>query len=825
VAPAGDLESAYAALQYGAGAIYLGLKQFSARAEAANFELDELDHVVSYARSLRPRRSVYVTVNTLLLNRELADAAAHLGALDDIGVDAVIVQDLGVARLARRLFPRLKLHASTQMAVHDRRGVQTLASLGFRRVVLARELTLDEIRECASVDGIGIECFIHGALCYSYSGLCLFSSHATGRSGNRGVCAQVCRNAFITPGAADGCEPGMPFSMKDFALGDYLERLAACGVGAFKIEGRRKSPLYVAAAVDLYGRAMKSDISPADRALLESDLQTVFSRPWTEFHVESPDRSGVVDSETSGHRGALIGRVESVVLRVGSGGAHLRFKTTRRLEIRDGLQIDVPGSYKPFGFSIERLRVIPRSRRGKPRDVCEAPAESLIEVALPDEYPSIPPESPVYCSSSQAVKQRYRIVHHKRADHRSRRKMDIRLRVSAQGLRVTARTSAPGGGGDDIASEYQVGGFFERARDPERTASAVRTAFGKLGDTAFEIGEVDVDNPDGLFVPVSQLNDVRREVVARLQQRTDEARATYAERLRAQAEPNVVRPAEPSAMSRFSVRIDDEAYLEAFEERDFESIEEIVVDVTALDDADPVGALRRVRERCMSRLVRLVFPIVMRSWERERIMPVVSAVRSAGFDTWEASNVSTWSHLGAMPWTSDAGIDLTTDWSVYVMNREAALMVSELGARRFVLSPEDESLNMTALVREFGRRAMPVMYQDTPLFVSEACPQAACASACAAGGACPRRERELVSGFGQKVVAITADRRTTVVSTKPYCISHRQQELRTAGASLFRVEFCRRAYSLERIRDVWRAVCSGERVDGTHEGNYERGLG
>jgi len=824
VSPAGDLESAYAAFQYGAGAVYLGLKKYSARADAENLDAQQLDHLVAYARSLHPARRVYVTVNTLLLNRDLSDAAALLGALDEIGVDAVIVQDLGVVRLVRRLFPRLRLHASTQMAVHDRRGVQTLAALGFRRVVLARELTLDEIRDCASVDGIGIECFVHGALCYSYSGLCLFSSHATGRSGNRGVCAQVCRNAFITPGAGerDASASGMPFSMKDLALDEYLDRLAACGVDAFKIEGRRKSPLYVAAATDLYNKSTRDDFAPAERAALENDLRTVFSRPWTGFHVEVPDRTGVVDSVTSGHRGALVGRAESVVLRVGSGGAHLRFETARRLEIRDGLQVDVPGSYKPFGFPVERLRLVPRSRRGKPRDVCEAPPGSTVEVALPDEYPQIPPGAPVYCSSSQEVKQRYRIERPRPGVHRTRRRVDLSVSVSPESLRATARVGSAADDAEPTEAIHEVAGWFEPAKDPARTASAARVAFGKLGGTAYEAGAVDVSNPDGLFVPVSQLNEVRREIVALLDARLAEVRARRAERLRAEVKSGAPRDVGRAATVRFSIKVDDLRYLDAFTE-DAEAIEEFVVDVTALDASDPASDVRRLRERAGAHRIRLAFPLVVREWDRGRVTDAVNACRSAHLDAWEASNLSTWSYLGVAP-PARGAIDLATDWSVYVLNREAALQVSEMGARRFVLSPEDEGANLRQLVAEFGSRALPILYQDTPLFVSEACPQEACTASCHEPDACPRRERELVSGFGQKVTAITAGCRTTVVSTRPYCISHRLAELRDAGAGLFRIEFARRVYSPERIRDVWTAVSRGKRVDGTHEGNYERGL-
>ena len=205
MAPAGSVDAGYAALHYGADSIYLGLKQFSARADAANFTPEELDEITAYAHSLAPRRKIFVTLNTLVLQDELPGLIEQLGTLADIGVDAVIIQDLGVFRLAKKNFPALRLHGSTQMAVHNRAGVEALKELGFARATLARELTIEEIREIVeTVPGIETETFIHGALCYSYSGLCLFSSHRLGRSGNRGRCAYLCRDAFSLQGSALG---------------------------------------------------------------------------------------------------------------------------------------------------------------------------------------------------------------------------------------------------------------------------------------------------------------------------------------------------------------------------------------------------------------------------------------------------------------------------------------------------------------------------------------------------------------------------------------------------------------------------------------------
>ena len=208
LAPAGDIEAAYAALFYGADALYLGLRQFSARASATNFSPDELCQITGYAHALG--RKIYVTVNTLVQQEQLKDLTQTLDACLNAGVDGLIVQDLGVAKIVRDCYPELELHASTQMAVHNKEGALFLKKMGFKRVVLARELTLNEIKQITAIPDLETEAFIHGALCYAYSGLCLFSSMETSMSANRGKCLYPCRGCF----AGDLGNKHL-FSMKD----------------------------------------------------------------------------------------------------------------------------------------------------------------------------------------------------------------------------------------------------------------------------------------------------------------------------------------------------------------------------------------------------------------------------------------------------------------------------------------------------------------------------------------------------------------------------------------------------------------------------------
>ena len=356
LAPAGDIEAGYAALYYGADAVYLGLQKFSARATATNFSEENLNQFVGYAHHLK--RKVYVTINTVIQEKELSDLLLSLDVCSRCHVDGIILQDLGVAQLIKTQYPELELHASTQMAVHNKEGALALQKLGFSRVVLARELTLKEIKEIAAIPNLETEAFIHGALCYSYSGLCLFSSFESGRSANRGKCLYPCRAKF------EG-ESGEKhyFSMKDMAMQENILKMP---VTSLKIEGRKKSALYVAAVTDYYRHILDGDGASIEK---EENIKQIFSRPWTTFHLKGKNKE-VIDRDFVGHRGLVIGKIEQIQKN------KIIFKPNHDIARYDGLQIDIAGQEKPFGFSIQSLRV-----HGK--NVFEAKAGETVEIMLP----------------------------------------------------------------------------------------------------------------------------------------------------------------------------------------------------------------------------------------------------------------------------------------------------------------------------------------------------------------------------------------------------------------------------------------------------------
>ena len=269
LAPAGSPAALTAALKAGADAVYLGAGSFNARINAKNFTLENLPHAVAEAHEAGAK--LYLTLNTLVYDREMRDWLATAEAAYLAGVDALIVADLGGAMALRRTFPDMPLHASTQMSGHNADAARRLAALGFERMVLARELSADNIAEFCKNSPIEAEVFVHGALCVCHSGQCLFSSIVGGRSGNRGECAQPCRLPYTT---AQG--KGYPLSLKDLSLAEHLPRLIYAGVASLKIEGRMKAPEYVAAVTAVWRNLLDERRAATEREMRY--LANIFSR-------------------------------------------------------------------------------------------------------------------------------------------------------------------------------------------------------------------------------------------------------------------------------------------------------------------------------------------------------------------------------------------------------------------------------------------------------------------------------------------------------------------------------------------------------------------
>ena len=746
LAPAGERAAAYAAFAFGADAVYTGLPRFSARAEAVNLAPRELEEIVAHAHALpRPRR-VYVTLNTLVREDELPDLVRSLALCADAGADAVIVQDFGVARLARRHFPSLRLHASTQMALHNLEGVRAAARLGFQRVTLARELTLDEIRSIAKQAPGEIETFLHGALCYSYSGLCLYSALLRDRSGNRGSCAYPCRDAFCAaraPGAAP-VRPGLVFSMKDLAGGASIHDLVHAGVASLKIEGRKKSPLYVAAAVNYHRKLLDRAFKPGEQEQCAHDLRTIFSRPWTGLYLQSRANRDVIDPDATGHRGTPVGRV------VNSGPGFIQFRPALGLEVHDGLQIELPGETRPFGFAVVEI-LLPNSRR-----VFEAPPGGLVQVPLPAGSPRIPNGTELFLASSQAVKRRYRFDIPNPRDLRRRFPVDVRLALSEARIEASATAQADG---HALSASAVLDGPFEPAKNAAAAPAALQTAFSKLGETPFALRELVTAGP-ALFIPVSRLNVLRRDLTSALEQALRQSREKQAEGVLALLNPEPA-PSSPSAATpAFLLKTDQpSALLAAYPGGDLPRITELIVELGRETAEQIEAALAQLPDRIA---VRLALPMITRAWDREALAAQIRRFCDAGHCRWEAANLSA---LDFLPRTGD--LDLSADWPLYTLNSAAIAELREHGFSRFTASPEDTAANIANLAARLPFGLVWIVHRDPPLFISESCPRAAQLGKCPGPGNCDFTEQAFTSKAGESVVTVNRHCRFFTLLERP----------------------------------------------------------
>ena len=338
LSPVGDFDCLKAAVQNGADAVYFGASSFSARAFASNFDDETLKKAINYAKIRGVKTNL--TLNTLIKNDEMYNAIALAKKAYEYGIDAIIVQDLGIARYMIKNFPGLAVHASTQLSVHNLEGVLTLQNMGFSRVVLSRELSLQEIEFISKNSKVEIEVFAHGALCISYSGQCLFSSMVGGRSGNRGKCAQPCRLPYELLENDKCIDKGYLLSPKDLCGLEYLPQLVKAGVTCLKIEGRMKTPEYVATVTRIYRKYLDLAISKNNFEIDEKDkkdLLQVFNRGgFSSGHLDSTENRKLIYPQKSNNMGIYLGTISNF----NKNHGHISFTTNEILHVGDKICVE-----------------------------------------------------------------------------------------------------------------------------------------------------------------------------------------------------------------------------------------------------------------------------------------------------------------------------------------------------------------------------------------------------------------------------------------------------------------------------------------------------
>ena len=482
LAPAGTMENFMAALESGADAIYLGGKVFNARAHAANFGIDELREAVRLAHILDV--SVYVTVNILIGDTELKDLEQYIKDLDSIGVDAIIVQDLAVAEIAKRVAPNIHLHGSTQMTAATLDAVRFYESLGFTRVVLARELSLKEIQHICKQCKAEIEVFVHGALCVCYSGQCLMSSFIGGRSGNRGACAQPCRLPYeLLDSKGESVLPKYEaylLSPKDLNYSEHMNELVAAGVTSFKVEGRMKKVSYVRQVIGTY-REILDDASIHENQ--RKALASGFNRGFSTAYLEDTVGRQMMTVVAPNHQGKPIG--ESYTKK---GDVYLSL--TEPIEQGSLVKIlQSNGSVTYYTVDDEWTCVSDTLYKGRP-------AEGL---AVGQLYLASTPKN----TKSRGLQEFTR-----------KYDMSVYLSVGSNGeINYTELTAILDSGLSVTVTNEYVPAIANKV---PTSLEKVTEQLGRLGNTLFRLSYVDI--PDGPYMwPASVLNALRRDAVTALE--------------------------------------------------------------------------------------------------------------------------------------------------------------------------------------------------------------------------------------------------------------------------------------------------------------------
>lgn len=489
LAPAGNMESLKAAFAAGADAVYFGLPLFGARAFAQNFTLEQAKEVIEQAHQVS--KKIYITMNTLIEEDQMEQAYSFAKALHEMGVDALIVQDLGLIHLLHHRLPQLELHASTQLSVTTPYQIEQLRKLGIKRVVLAREATIEQIEACAKT-GMELEAFVHGALCISYSGQCRFSQVRYDRSGNKGACAQPCRMEYtlLEDGKAVATQGRYLLSPRDLSLINKIERMHQAGVYSFKIEGRMKSPEYVYQSVHAAKMAIAGHPLTAEQL---NQLKTAFNRGYTLGHTFEQTGLSLMNPKTSNHQGVEIGEV------LFQKNDRVRVKLSADLCQNDGLRF-ASGQYEAGG-------VANFIYDAKGKLINKAKAGQIVDIKINQR---VNKGAIVRRTSSFEMTKE---VENAIKKNKPQANVDFYFEATqiGQPLRLVAT--------DGMHTVEVEQGELQQAKTAPTSPEQIEHALSKTGNSWASVRHIEIQLGDNPFIPNKMVNELRRLALEQLDQK------------------------------------------------------------------------------------------------------------------------------------------------------------------------------------------------------------------------------------------------------------------------------------------------------------------
>lgn len=798
LAPAGSAESLYAAVAAGADAIYVGGQKFGARAYAKNLSEEELLDAIDFLHL--HGRKIYLTVNTLLKEKELtSDLYQYLRPYYEQGLDAVIVQDVGVMRFIRKYFPDLAVHASTQMTITGADGACFMEEQGVTRVVPARELGMEEIRKISRETNLEIECFVHGALCYCYSGQCLLSSFIGGRSGNRGQCAQPCRLPWQTEGSK---KPRYLMSLKDICTLEMIPEMVEAGIDSFKIEGRMKKPEYVAAVTAMYRKYTDLYLGLREDCLKKEGNP---SKAQEKFRVSEEDHRMLLDLYNRGgsHTGYYHTRngSEMVSLDRPNHAGIPAFKVVKR-QGRSALGIAL------VDLSVQDVIELPARKGQEKADnyTCKEKVAAGQKMQIPVFADTRVQRGEVWARTKNAAL--IEAMHEQYPGRKIKEKLkgkfilsagdSAKLTVSCQNVTVTVR-----------------GDIVQKAVKQPMDAQRIEKQIRKTGNSEFEFEQLDVEINGEVFLPMQSLNEIRRraleqlkgELTGRFRRKTDAGSGYEKEH---EMQPYVRHP----ACRAFTASAGTMEQIQVLLESDM--IRRIYADAAAFPGIWKQEGLDAWIEnaRKYGKELYLILPYIFREDTKALFESAYDRVLKAGWDGVLVRNYESFFFLRQHGFTKP----VMTDYNLYQLNHYAKEFWRENGVSEFTLPLELNEKEIRMLGAERGEI---LVYGYLPMMVSAGCIRKTV-------GDCRRKS-------GCSTIFDRYQKKFMVKNECDYCynilynhvplyLADRMEDVRNTGVSAMRLGFTTEdAKEVRRVLELYRQECGYPDGEFTR-GHFKRGI-
>lgn len=712
LSPAGSLEALKAAVQNGADSVYLGAGKFNARAFASNFDDQELKEAIAYAKLRNVK--IHLTLNTLLKDEEIEDALELANKAISFGVDAIIVQDLGLATLLKQNFPDVVLHASTQMTAHNLEGVRKLEKLGFSRVVLSRELSLEDIQFICSNAKAEIETFIHGALCISYSGQCLFSSMVGGRSGNRGTCAQPCRLPYSliekTKNKEKTIDQGYLLSPKDLCGLEYIPQLIESGVSSFKLEGRMKSPEYVATVTRIYRKYIDlaySDkpynIDPEDK----TELLQLFNRGgFSNGHLASSSNTSLVYPIKPNNMGLPLGSITKINANKGL----ITLTTSCPIQVGDQLSFEKEDKRYTISEITVNKKTVQEATEG-------------MEITIGRMKGNLHIGDKIYKLSSKTLLKTARASFENGVEHK---KIPLSCSIElAKGKPIVLNVKSinkPNNIYNNIDVTVSSDVLPQEANNRPLDKQRVVDQLSKTNDTPYEFKKISVQLEENLFLPkISILNQLRRQALEKIEESVLSFFQSAPLKDVSITLDNLIEhetKKEKSKEPRYSLLLN---YINPEEDyKKLEGIDYIYIPLRCFVLPKYAEVLKQI---CNKFNVYVYLPTIIKPNYRNLLSNALNkAISSFDIKGFVLSNIS---HITLMEDIKKEypkrNFDFISNYTMNVFNQQTAIALKEQGINRITLSAEASKKVINSLLDNPSYQKELIVYGNLPLMTSNYC--------------------------------------------------------------------------------------------------------